>query len=88
MGTVKGNAQVLGGLGVAGLVVGLIWMVVLAISGGLAEEMTRPLMYALLGAGALIANALRLPPWARERERQMEHIAERASLMLASAGPE
>jgi hypothetical protein len=88
MGTVKGNAQVLGGLGVAGLVGGLIWMVVLAISGGLAEEMTRPLTYAVLGAGALIANALRLPPWARERERQMEHIAERASLMLSSESPE
>jgi hypothetical protein len=41
-----------------------------------------------LGAGALIANALRLPPWARERERQMEHIAERASVMLASESPE
>jgi hypothetical protein len=67
---------------------GLIWMVVLTISGGLAEEMTRPLTYAVLGAGALIANALRLPPWARERERQMEHIAERASLMLSSESPE
>jgi hypothetical protein len=31
----------------------------------------------LVGATVLVANRVRLPPWARLREQQMEHIASR-----------
>jgi hypothetical protein len=37
-----------------------------------------------MGAGAFAFNALRLPRWARLRERQMQEVAERT---LALLGP-
>jgi hypothetical protein len=42
------------------------------------------MMFAVMGAVALGANAVRLPPWAREREEQMERIAVRAQALIRS----
>ena len=49
------------------------------------------LVFAMFGGMALApfaANVIRLPRWARERERQMEAIAERAVKLLANRIPE
>jgi hypothetical protein len=43
------------------------------------------LAIASMGAGALAFNAVRLPRWARTRERQMQGIAERTLALLGPA---
>ena len=71
---------------------GTFWLVfaafiaMLLVLQGRTEDLVIPLVFALVGAAALISPVLTLPPWAKERERQMEHIAERATTLLAS-GP-
>lgn len=87
LGTTKGNAQVLNRMGGFFLAFALVWLVVLAVAGGLPESIFLPLVFALLGTGALAANALRLPAWAGERDGQMEAVAAR-SLALLSAAPQ
>ncbi|WP_420461566.1 hypothetical protein [Candidatus Palauibacter sp.] len=47
--------------------------------------MIMPAMLGLGGAAALVAAALRLPRWASERERQMEHIAAWTRDLLSAA---
>jgi hypothetical protein len=41
----------------------------------------------LVGAGVIAISALRLPPWARLRERQMEAITTRLALKTAAEDP-
>ncbi|MFL5382293.1 MAG: hypothetical protein ACJ8GN_07240 [Longimicrobiaceae bacterium] len=84
LGTVKGNAIVLGRMGIAGLLVGLLMALFLFATGEVGDASLFALI-AALGAAALGANALRLPGWAHEREEQMEHIAARARTLI---GPE
>lgn len=69
-------------MGLAVLLFGL-----LLVTGQLAEELFAPAFLGILGAAALGSNVLILPPWARERERQMERLAARA-LELAEPEPE
>lgn len=40
-----------------------------------------PLLFMAICAAVLIPNLLVLPPWAREREKQVEHLADRAREM-------
>lgn len=82
MGTKKGDAAPLtiaGGILLAG---GMV-MTVMAL---LAETFTGDLgdlaILVATGVGLLTANAIRLPPWARTRERQMEEIAARTLALL------
>ena len=44
-----------------------------------------PALMALGGGGVLVANAIRLPRWAGERERQMDHIAAWTNHLLSAA---
>jgi hypothetical protein len=85
LGTTKGDALALNRVGVAGMLMGLVMLVVLFLTGGLAEEVFVPALLGLMGAGALASNALRLPGWAREREQQMEYIAARAQALIRPA---
>jgi len=81
LGTTKGNAVALGGLGIAALLVGLVMAVFLFATGEAGDAILFAVI-AALGAAATGANALRLPGWAREREEQMEHIAARARTLI------
>lgn len=83
--TRKGDAQALNRMGVAGMLVGLVMLVVLFLQGSLAQELFVPALFALIGAATLTSNALRLPGWAQEREQQMEYIAARAQALIRPA---
>ncbi|MEW5926361.1 MAG: hypothetical protein AB1941_02625 [Gemmatimonadota bacterium] len=80
--TTKGNALALNRVGVAGMVMGLIMLVVLFLQGALAQELFLPALLGLMGAAAVASNAVRLPGWAQEREQQMEFIAARAVALI------
>ena len=84
MRTTKGNAVALNRLGAASLVIALVAFVLLFLGGELPAEIMTPLIFAAIGAAALASNALRLPPWALEREEQMERVAVRARAMLGA----
>ena len=62
-------------MGVVGLGMAVFLSIVLIADGKAGAPMIMPAMLGLGGAAALVAAALRLPRWASERERQMEHIA-------------
>lgn len=84
--TVKGSARQLFTVGAMGLGMAVLLLVVFALSGRLwsdPEAWTGPLFLGLMGAGAVGVTALRLPPWARTRARQMEEVAARALLRAA-----
>jgi hypothetical protein len=84
LGTVKGNAAAVGLAGMAGLLIAVPMVAVTLVTGGVGESLVGPVMMGSAGASALAYNALRLPPWARERERQMEYIAGRATALIAA----
>lgn len=77
LGTLKGGAEALGWLSLGGLLVGIVLFVISAVA-GVTTGVESPLVLAAMGALGLGANAVRLRPWARTRERQMEYIAARA----------
>ena len=79
IGTFKGNARAMNGMGVGLLITGGVLLI-----GASAPVLTAGLLAA--GASMVGINVLRLPAWARERSDQMEHIANRA-LALASSPP-
>ena len=83
LGTTKGNALASNRAAGAALAMAVVWLMVLAVSGGLPEAIFLPLVFVLMGSGALTWNALRLPGWAQEREAQMEGVAARARTLLA-----
>jgi hypothetical protein len=82
LGTTKGNAVASSRFGIVTLVLGLI-LGVLLFAELLDEDLSGLLVFAVMGAFALVFNALRLPRWAREREEQMDHIAARARTRIA-----
>lgn len=84
LGTVKGNALALGAAGLAGLLLAVPVVAITLVTGGVGENLLGPVMMGSAGASALAWNALRLPPWAREREQQMEYIASRATALLTA----
>jgi len=78
--TIKGDARAMmtGGLGMIGI---SAVSVVAALMGGVsgAGEVSSLLSLAGIGAGMFGLGAIRLPGWARRRQRQMEAIAERVA---------
>jgi hypothetical protein len=82
--TTKANGVALNRMGAVSLLMALATVVLLYVTGALAEEMLGPVMLSMMGGGALAWNALRLPGWAHEREEQMEAIAVRARALLGS----
>lgn len=84
MGTLKGDATAITLASVAGLVMALIMFLSMVVTGDL-YDVLGPILIGAMGAGGLAYNALRLPTWAREREEQMDYIAERARAIIGPA---
>ena len=82
LGTLKGNAAAINAVGIGGIAMAVLGIAILAVTGRLAEELSGPLIFAIMGAAALAYNTLTLPHWAREREEQMEYIAGRARALI------
>ena len=80
--TRKGDAGVLNALGVVGLTTGAVAFGSLLLTGGIHEALFAPYMVSASGAAALLANALRLPRWSRERQEQMALIGTRVRLIM------
>jgi hypothetical protein len=83
IGSLKGSARAAMAAGTFGIGFGLFIATILLASGRAPEILGGPLVFALAGAAAIGSNFLTLPRWAREREEQMEHIAARATQLLA-----
>ncbi|MDH3206003.1 MAG: hypothetical protein OEO79_05290 [Gemmatimonadota bacterium] len=82
LGTTKGTAIALRNAGTMGILFAVALTIVLALDGRM-DELAGPLFLALAGGAALVSNLLTLPPWVRERERQMDYVAGRATALLA-----
>jgi hypothetical protein len=82
MGTLKGDASGVNAIGAVSLVTGAVVFGSLALSGTVQTGFFAPWIISATGVGALLTNWIRLPRWAREREKQMEHIATRIKAML------
>lgn len=82
MGTLKGNAMSFGTMGIAGILMGLFVLVAILLTGKEARGLFAPLFLGGMGAAALASGLLGLPRWAREREKQMEHVASRARALI------
>lgn len=80
MATRKRDAAASTGIGV--FFIAMAILLLLGFDGG-SNELFAPLVLALVSAGALTYNAVRLPRWASEREEQMEYVAGRALALLA-----
>jgi hypothetical protein len=85
--TTKGDAMGLNRMGAVGLIMALVWVMVFLLRDGLSDTLFIPMMFAAMGAAAVGYNALRLPGWALEREKQMEAIAVRTRALLAATPP-
>jgi len=83
--TLKSGADALGWVSLGGVLVGLVLMVIEVVA-GVTANVEGPLTLAAMGALGLGANVLRLRPWARTRERQMEYIAARALELVGEEG--
>lgn len=81
LGTLKADGFAMNRVGLAAIAMSLV--VAFAV-GGSADAIPGILAIGSMGAGAFAFNALRLPRWARLRERQMQEVAERT---LALLGP-
>lgn len=82
MRTVKGDAraQLMGGLGLVGIATAVSLATLLTGSGTLADGAAVVAPLFLIGGGLFGIGALRLPGWARLRQRQMDEIAARLAL--------
>lgn len=76
-GTMHGAARASIGAGFAALSVGATLAIVSAIGGTLSGAIPGLAFLAVAGVGMIASGALRLPRWARLRERQMEALAAR-----------
>lgn len=87
MQTLKGDAVGANILGIFALLLGFV-IVAVALSAGEAGDVVMGALFAAMGTGVLGFNVLRLPPWRREREEQMNHIAARARALIGEgSGP-
>ena len=84
LGTVKGDALALNRMGGFGIAMGLFVGLGLSLGGEPLAALPGALALGGTGLGALVANALRLPRWARRREQQMKDVAERTHALTAS----
>ena len=73
--TLKSDGQALNALGIALTALGTIMSLVVTAAGKGEKALAVFAMFAGMGAIGIVANVLRLPRWARERERQMEALA-------------
>ncbi len=85
LGTLKGDAVPVNLLGTGGILMSAVMAAAAVLTGGVYGDVGAAVVLGSMGAGAFGFNALRLPRWARERERQMEYIAERARALIGAA---
>ena len=83
--TLKEDAMVLNGFGVLMSVMSLIMSAVVTAAGKPGKALVVLGMFGGMALAAFGANVIRLPRWAREREQQMEEIAERAVKLLSNS---
>src|SRR5881397_1212126 len=86
-GTLHGGARASIGAGIAVLGITAIVVISGAVWGTLGEALPGIALMAAAGAGMIASGALRLPRWARLRERQMEALATRIALPPDSGTP-
>lgn len=86
LGTVKGDAGGVNGLGISGVLSAAILAGAPLLSGA-PLDIVGPAFLGLGGAAALLYNYVRLPQWARRRDEQMEYIAGRAAELITGGGP-
>lgn len=86
LGTLKSDAMALNLVGATGLTAGAIVFGTVLMGGGPGEAMLGPAMLSAGGVAAFVANLVRLPRWAQQRERQMDHVADRIASILGE-GP-
>lgn len=79
--TLKSSAIASRMIGTFGLGFAAVIGAIMAVQGRF-DEFVGPLVFAVVGAAAFLSPMLTLPSWARERERQMEHIAARAQALI------
>lgn len=84
LGTLKGDGLAMNRMGAFGITMGLVVAIAL---GGAPAAIPGVLALGSMGAGAFLFNAVRLPRWARTRERQMQEVADRTLALLDAAGP-
>jgi hypothetical protein len=84
--TLKGSAMTMNVLGGVALSLSVVVLVVGALTGQLADELSSALIFATAAAAVFASNAVTLPRWADEREGQMEHIARTARALLSDEG--
>jgi hypothetical protein len=82
--TRKQNGEVLNGIGSVGVGMSAVLFGIMAVGGRPDAAFIGPAFMSLMSVGALAANAIRLPRWARTRESQMEELASRAVALLGA----
>jgi len=82
--TLKSDAMALNGLGLVMGGMSLLMGAVVAAAGKPEKALLVLGMFGAMALAAFGANLVRLPRWARERERQMEAIAEHAVKLLSN----
>ena len=83
--TLKEDALALNGLGVVMSVMSILMGAVVAAAGKPGKALILAGMFGGMALASFGANLLRLPRWARERERQMEQVSERAVKLLSNS---
>lgn len=84
LGTFKSSAAGLNVLGATGVGAGAVVFAASALAGG-APDLAGPLVLALSGAAAFLANLVHLPRWAGERRRQMAAIEAKVLRMVTES---
>jgi hypothetical protein len=82
--TLKEDGIALNVLGIGMGVVSVIFSAMVAAAGKPGKALVPLIMFGGMALAAFTANVIRLPRWARERERQMEAIAEHAVKLLSN----
>ena len=82
LGTLKADGFAMNRVGMVAMAMSVV---VAFVVGGNADALPGVLAIGSMGAGVFAFNALRLPRWARLRERQMQEVAERTLALLGPA---
>jgi hypothetical protein len=85
LGTMNGRAQFLNAIGTVTAGLSVLAGTMGGASGSPAKALLVPGMFVGMALAAFGANLIRLPRWARERERQMEAIAEHTVKLLSDS---
>ena len=85
LGTLKGDAVALNRMGAFGIAMGTFVAVGMALAGSPEAAIPGALALGGTGVGAILANAVRLPRWARQREQQMKEVADRTRALIGES---